>query len=184
MDAVMRARFQLGHLRIPAGLLLLGAALALTGCGSSKEPTHSTSGASARLAAVKYSECMRSHGVTRFPDPDSHGNFSLYGTGIIVGLPSFHAAENACSKLLDLGNPAAPNANTAATKRRFLLTAECMRAHGVSGFPDPTIGVPRTPRAKGTVVIQDGVSLALPASINVQSPVVRHAASICRLSGF
>jgi hypothetical protein len=184
MNADMPTRIHPGRLRILAGLCLLAAALSLAGCGSSSKPNSSTNRASARAAAVNYSECMRSHGVPNFPDPDSSGNFSLSGTGIIVGLPSFHAAENACSKLLPGGNPAASNANTAATKRQFLAAAECMRAHGISGFPDPTTGAPRRPPGPGVAVIQNGVSFVLPASINLQSPAVKHAASICGLSGF
>jgi hypothetical protein len=168
--------------RILVGVSLLVAAFALADCGSSSKSSSSTNRASIRAAAVKYSECMRSHGVTNFPDPDSFGNFSLADTGIIVGSPSFHAAENACSKLLPGGNPAASNANTAATKRLFLAAAECMRAHGVSGFPDPTTGAPRSPSGPGAAVIENGVSFVLPASINMQSPSFKHAASVCHLS--
>ncbi|HTX10774.1 MAG TPA: hypothetical protein VME22_19265 [Solirubrobacteraceae bacterium] len=73
----MPTRFHAGRLRVLAGLSLLLAALALAGCGSSSKPDSSTNRASVRAASVKYSECVRSHGVTNFPDPDSFGNFSL-----------------------------------------------------------------------------------------------------------
>jgi hypothetical protein len=44
--------------------------------------------ASIRAAAVKYSECMRSHGVTNFPDPD----------GPVLASPTI-TAERAAARL-------------------------------------------------------------------------------------
>ncbi|MGH2852173.1 MAG: hypothetical protein ACRDLP_16350 [Solirubrobacteraceae bacterium] len=130
---------------------------------------------------------MRSHAVTTFPDPDRFGNFTLNGS--VIRSPSFQGAENACAKLLPGGNAAATDANTAATLQRDLTATKCMRAHGISDFPDPRTGVePPSPgraapgTAPGTTVFENGVSFALPTAIDIQSPLFTHAASICHLS--
>jgi hypothetical protein len=80
---------------------------------------------------------MRSHGITKFPDPDSKGNLGISGDiGINPNSPQFKAADRACKPLLPAPNPA-----EAARQRPALLRyARCMRAHGVSDFPDPQPG--------------------------------------------
>jgi len=50
--------------------------------------------------ALKYSACMRSHGVPRFPDPTSGGGFTLAGTGIDPNSPQFQAAQQVCGKVV------------------------------------------------------------------------------------
>ena len=70
-------------------------------------PTPPTPAQQARRLAerLKYAQCMRSHGVTKFPDPDSYGVFGLLGPaqGVDPNSPTFQAAEKACQSL-----PAAP----------------------------------------------------------------------------
>jgi len=173
--------------RVLAAVAIVAAGLAIAGCGSStKHNSSSSKDTSARAAAgIKYSDCMRAHGVTDFPDPSSSGNISLSGAGINPRSPAFQAAQTTCAKLIPGGGPAVQNANTAATKRQFLAAADCMRAHGISDFPDPTTGVTLgEPHGPGTTVTQNGVSFVVPASINIQSPAFEHATSVCHLPGF
>ena len=47
---------------------------------------------------LKFSECMRSHGVPNFPDPNGTG--AIQASGLNVGSSSFRAAANACRHLL------------------------------------------------------------------------------------
>jgi hypothetical protein len=58
--------------------------------------------AAAQAQALKFSSCMRSHGVPKFPDPQfSGGRASLQigpSTGINPGSPVFQAAQKACQK--------------------------------------------------------------------------------------
>jgi len=79
---------------------------------------------------------MRSHGVQNFPDPDSNGNLALDagpGTGIYPNSPQYKAADRACKSLMPTRD-----AGLAARNRPALLRyARCMRAHGVTDFPDP-----------------------------------------------
>ncbi len=48
---------------------------------------------------LKFTACMRSHGVPAFPDPSAGGGFSLAGTDINAGSPQFQAAQKACQKI-------------------------------------------------------------------------------------
>jgi hypothetical protein len=50
-----------------------------------------------RLAALlKYARCMRTHGVTKFPDPDSAGSFPSSVNQIDRRSPFVRAAQKAC----------------------------------------------------------------------------------------
>jgi hypothetical protein len=61
--------------------------------------------------ALKYSACMRSHGVADFPDPqlNSGGGVSVRQPGgagsVDRDSATFHAAEQACQSLLPGGDP-------------------------------------------------------------------------------
>jgi hypothetical protein len=60
-------------------------------------------------AALKFSECMRSHGITSFPDPVEHGgNIQIGpgpGSGIDLHSAQFKAANKACQLLMPGGGP-------------------------------------------------------------------------------
>jgi hypothetical protein len=91
--------------------------------------------------AVKFSGCMRSHGVTGFPDP-SIGSNGLPTLTINAGpttnpqSPAFRAAKQACKKELPNLGPQTP-AEKATANAAALKYAACMRSHGVPNFPDP-----------------------------------------------
>jgi hypothetical protein len=74
---------------------------------------------------------MRAHGITNFPDPDAHGNLGLNGQ-VDTNSAAYKAANNACKSLLP-----APQAPPKGLKAQNLRYARCMRAHGISDFPDP-----------------------------------------------
>jgi len=57
---------------------------------------------------LKVAECMRSHGITNFPDPFENSQqigFSLNGTGIDMNSSRFKAAQTACRPLMPGGGP-------------------------------------------------------------------------------
>jgi hypothetical protein len=57
-------------------------------------------------AMLKFSECMRSHGIANFPDPVNHGNnVGFSTTGIDSNSARFTAAQKACRPLLPGGGP-------------------------------------------------------------------------------
>jgi hypothetical protein len=54
----------------------------------------------ANAKALKYSQCMRSHGIGSYPDPDGHGTIKVAaGPGIDPTSPRFQQAEQACQGL-------------------------------------------------------------------------------------
>lgn len=83
---------------------------------------------------LKFSECMRSHGVANFPDPTSSGGIEINSnSGINPGSPEFQAAQKVCQKYL---GPRPTATQQAQAERRALAFGACMRAHGVPNFPD------------------------------------------------
>ncbi len=52
-------------------------------------------------AALKYSQCMRQHGVPKFPDPQPNGGLLVRsGDGVDPNSPTFKAADKTCQQLL------------------------------------------------------------------------------------
>jgi hypothetical protein len=113
------------------------ASLAISGCSPSGCSSPGAS-AAADAIAVKFSVCMRSHGVTEFPDP-TIGSNGLPSWGptpnVNGGAPAYNAAQQVCKKdLPSLTQTAAEKATANAAALRY---ATCMRSNGVPNFPDP-----------------------------------------------
>jgi hypothetical protein len=125
---------------------LLAAACGSSGSGgppvasiSSSPSASATSSGAAHASALAYARCMRSHGITDFPDPNPNGgkNGGLNlngqpGSDLDPNSAAFKAANSACKSLLP-----APQAPPEDMKALNLKYARCMRAHGISDFPDP-----------------------------------------------
>ena len=136
----------------------------IAGCGSSSKSSSATGGSSSHASFVRYSVCMRSHGVSNFPDPSPNGGIHIGpGSGINLQSPGFQSAQQACKKLLPGGGP--PSTGSESDKLAALKNAQCMRKHGVPDFPDPTF--------------HDGLIGVDLGSINPQSPAFRNAAKAC-----
>jgi hypothetical protein len=57
--------------------------------------------AQAEAQQLKFSQCMRAHGIADFPDPDSSGRIAIQGSpggDLDPNNPQFQAAMNACQK--------------------------------------------------------------------------------------
>ena len=157
------------------GLAALASILLLTACGSSSKPKHHSD------PLLALSKCMRAHGVTHFPDPSGHG-INIGGTGVNPRSPAFQAAQTICFKLLPGGGPQGRPA-TAGEIKQADQTAECMRTHGVTGYPDPIISqAPPTslnPANYSSIEAGNGMIIAIPKSINENSPAFLHAQKAC-----
>jgi hypothetical protein len=122
---------------------------------------------------------MRSHGVPNFPDPSAGGGIQIHvSSGVNPFSPSFKAAQASCRKLLPGGGSGVTHP-TAEAKAQMLKISECMREHGISGFPDPTLSPPSSPAGHSAVIDRGGVVLAIPDTINTGSPGFKQAAAAC-----
>jgi hypothetical protein len=128
--------------------VLLSVSCLVAACGSSSPGTKSAAvgGSSGRgsgksqqyLDAVKFSHCMRAHGVSQFPDPHNPGGWSSAAIGALnTSSPAFESATRTCDSLLpNEGQPT--SADFEQTVVDGVKIAKCMRAHGVD-MPDPQI---------------------------------------------
>lgn len=92
---------------------------------------------------LAYTNCMRSHGISDFPDPvvgpnGQGGGFRISGgpgSDLDPNSPRFEAASHACQKDLPYGGtPPPPTAQQMVEYTKF---AACMRQRGFPSFPDP-----------------------------------------------
>ena len=108
------------------------------GCGGGSSTTGATITPSPLVA---YSGCMRSHGVTGFPDPTSNGEIPKEKVvAAVVSNPRSPAAQRACRHLIPESGLGPPQTATPTRTRLAdaLSFARCVRAHGFPSFPDPT----------------------------------------------
>jgi hypothetical protein len=128
-----------------AALALIALIAVISGCGSSSPAGTSpgSSGGNITLAhaqkGVKFAECMRSHGVSNFPDPGASGKFTIdavaNGSSLDTSTPAFTQAMSACKALEPAGFTGSKRSSQ--QQQAALTFAQCIRANGVKDFPDP-----------------------------------------------
>lgn len=159
------------------GSVVIAACLLTSGCGSNA-PRPTTASPTIAAQALAFSQCMRTHGVDNYPDPNADGQVSIASnSGINFSAPAFQAAQSACQKL-ESGGPSASGLSSAQILGKFLAFSKCMRAHGITDFPDPTTSSP--PPAPGRTMSNDGVYLFIPATFDVTSPAYKSDTSACK----
>jgi hypothetical protein len=166
---------------LTAAALLSGALVA--GCGgSSPSPaggaSSSASAAGAVESGVAFSRCIRSYGVPNFPDPKVSGQTVRMGSPSAVRSPAFQSAARSCQRLLPKGPPG-PEAPSGPAQARMLNLSACMRKHGISRFPDPTTSPPSSSAGDSGIIGSGGYYLAIPTSIDTNSPEFEQAAAAC-----
>jgi hypothetical protein len=170
--------------RMRAVAIGVACTVAVAACGGSSDKPSTTASSNGYSQGLKFSECMRSHGITTFPDPSTSGGVQLSGnSGINPFSPAFKAAQAACGKLLPGGGPVSNGHPSAQAENQVLEISECMRAHGVTGFPDPTTKPPSKPPGGGIALGHDGVFLIIPSTIDINSPAFKQAATTCHFGG-
>jgi hypothetical protein len=124
-----------------------GTGRASSGAGHAPADTGSRGGtttAAKREQAVKFAKCMRSSGVSQFPDPDASGRLTIdavaNGSSLDTSAPAFRQAISACKNL----EPAGFTGSTRSPQQMqgALKFAQCIRSNGVTDFPDPLNGQP------------------------------------------
>jgi hypothetical protein len=117
----------------------VGLALLVAGCGGGGPPVPPAgpSGPSAATAqALAYAQCMRSHGIPDFPDPNPPGSGGQFSLGRIdVQSPQYQSADRTCQKQTGFGHFSAAQRQRGMTA--LLKYAACMRSHGITNWPDP-----------------------------------------------
>lgn len=149
----------------PASVAAFAAVSLLTaGCGGSS--TNAPATARGLVAGVAYSQCMRSHGVSNFPDPT---NGRIPKDRIPFGNPLFASAAKACDHVLPSSGSGTQTAaqQTSTGLADALAFARCIRSHGFPDFPDPTSSGDLTPEMLAN------------AGINLHQPAVLHAGDAC-----
>jgi hypothetical protein len=133
-----------------AALALIAMVAMISACGSTT-PAGTGSGSSGgnntaanAEKAVKFAKCMRSNGVSAFPDPGASGKFTIdaiaNGSSLDTSTPAFTQAVSACKNLEPagfMGSKRSPQQMQASLK-----FAQCIRENGVKDFPDPVNGQP------------------------------------------
>lgn len=110
------------------------------GSGAAREDT-ATNGGDQALA---FSRCMRANGVANFPDPDASGRTTIdsiaNNSKIDTASTAFRQALTACRALQPAGFTGTKR--TGDQQSAALSFAQCIRANGVTDFPDPAPGDP------------------------------------------
>jgi hypothetical protein len=172
-------------LALPACAALVVLASVLAGCGGSSPPSvasttassspSSSSSSTALAQGIRYSRCMRSHGIANFPDPQPGATIKSFkivlangaGSGAIdLHSNAFRRAATSCAPLL----PRLTTTNSAPTAQQIaglLSFARCMRARGFGQFPDPT--------QSGGLTLEAVEA----AGVDISSPKVQAAATAC-----
>jgi hypothetical protein len=118
---------------------------------------------------------MRSHGVQRWPDPGGDGQFAksklnLQQLGVVQS--QLQVAQRACQDLYPNGGQ-----SSQAQDQTMMIAmsnfARCVRARGVSNWPDPV--AESDPGQAGT----PGFPRSMPG-VNQSSPAVRTALTSCQ----
>jgi len=142
---------------LPVAAALLGLAVAAAACSSDPStpgvagsggntPTTAASTANSgmpaltpaqRAAQLAYSRCMQTHGVPNFPDPDSQGRIMITGGpngGLDPQSTAFKNAQKDCQSKQAKPTPA----QQAQAQAYALRVAQCMHAHGIKDYPEPS----------------------------------------------
>jgi hypothetical protein len=145
----------------------------VAGVGSTPQPSSSSAAQTPVADAVRFAECMRSNGVTKYPDPASSGRPQSLDQ-VDPGSPAFLTAYRSCRKYASNGVGVPPEPSPA--ELRFSLTfSRCVRKHGFPQFPDPLATVSLQP----TFTLGRGMYFPVNGTYQVQSPAFLHAAKAC-----
>jgi len=162
--------------RIPLAAAAVATAALIAACGSnsptvarsSDHPTR-TQQQNLQQAVVSFGDCMRSHGLTTFPNPttDPHG-FKVALDPSTTESPAFQPALTACGHLLPGGGPHTQTDPYSPQRATALLAfAHCLRAHGFPNFPDPS----STGQITHQMLAADG--------IDIHNSALLQAADVC-----
>jgi hypothetical protein len=118
---------------------------------------------------VAFSQCLRAHGLPNFPDPNAQGQVTV--NGIDPSSTRFLDAQKACAKYAPNGGKPPTPAEQQRVLAHALKVSRCMRAHGITDFPDPTV----QPGGEIGITIRAGPG----SDLDPRSPVFQAAQRAC-----
>jgi hypothetical protein len=139
--------------RLRAGALaaaLTGTALLGAACSGSSAGADTFAPGATYAQTLAFAKCMRANGVPLFPNPDRQGNFNSNNPQVQAlngGVPAQRTVSPQRNALFQCRS-VLPNADTGLTMEQMqqigqqnvdaaVKAASCMRAHGITNFPDP-----------------------------------------------
>jgi hypothetical protein len=188
---------RIGIVGFVSGVLAVAGIVAACGSTSPNRSSHAVSNNSGSASSdsvqtrvhdqsVVFSRCVRTHGVSNFPDPPTNGGYGLKSfaqqsngqtmsiNGVSVNGPAFRSAMAKCDKYLPQ-HPAPTRANLEQQRVAAVRFGRCMRAHRID-IPDPKVAS----RPGGI-----GVQVYIPSGMTQNSPAFVAADQECaRTSGF
>jgi hypothetical protein len=155
-----------------AGVLaaaLAGIALLAAACGGTSPTGGSGSYQTAYQKELAYAQCMRAHADPGFPDPQNDGSFTTTkaNRGDFTG-PRAQSANKACAHLQGRQTTPVQFQQGVSQALKFVV---CMRAHGITSFPEPEVN-----RNKENIII--GFTPA--SGIDPDSPQFQAAQKACQ----
>ena len=161
-----------------AGISLLAAA-----CGGSTAGADAFAPGATYAQTLAFAKCMRANGVPNFPNPDRQGNFNNANPQV----QALDDGDSAQRNVLMECRSVLPNAGTGLTLeqiqqiqeqnlREGVKAARCMRAHGITNFPDPMAG---TTQEFGGVNWQPVTSAIQAGLVNTSTPSYEAAFLAC-----
>jgi hypothetical protein len=161
------------HRRSPILATVIAAAafsLLVAGCGSNSSSGSSSASqptqAQFQRDGLRFADCMRSHGVSDFPDPGARGFKAAFASQPAA----FWSTVRSCGHLAAGFAPSGPSQSAPQSQAQIaamLAFARCIRSHGFTNFPDPT--------SSGQLTH----AMLANAGINLHQPAVLQAGDAC-----
>ena len=169
-----RRRQPLAALAVIAVVALISACGASAPNGTTGSSAANNPGANAHKA-VTFAKCMRSNGVSKFPDPGASDKLTIdaiaNGSSLDTSTPAFRQAISACKALEPAGFMGSKRSSQ--QQDAALKFAQCIRAHGVKDFPDP---IPNGPLVDTNRIPSAATSSGM-SILNAAMPKCRDAAA-------
>jgi hypothetical protein len=153
---------------LPSAAVVAGLALLVAACGGGGSSTTAAT-TTAQNDPLAFARCMRAHGLSGWPDPDSNGTFDKAKLRQLGYSKSRVRAveQSACGRFLPTVTPGETAQQQRTRVADSLSFARCMRSHGVREFPDPN--------AQGDLSVQ----MVQAQGIDVRSPAVLQTVQTC-----
>lgn len=170
----------------------LAACALLAACGgaaprsSEQAGKEASSEQKAEADTAAFARCLREHGVNAETPHTGNGRAApvrIHVSGAGNENPALQTAQTKCRKFQPDAGPLSGPPPDAQTLDKLVMIARCMRAHGISEFPDPTTARPSlsslSPGKYREITNYDGAILLFPRTIDMEAPAYRRDLAAC-----